>query len=666
MCRNYTYGQVPVQQFWMLNRSTVSDTLVWDVGPWNRQINNGSGTLLVTNPVWTANKGNTNTKWNVCKNAVFGGNLGTGAAGTVTLGAAVNSVKSISFFPAASGNFTINSQSITTTCATDLPVFVSAGLQPTIASILTGTNSLIKNGAGALVLTGTNTYSGITNINGGILQIGAGGSAGSIPSASQVNIANNAILFWDIINGSQVLPNPISGAGSVQVKVAGNMSNTGGGDGTLSQITNTTNNYTGGTNILGGFVRANNAYLGTGTVSLQGGGLCGTGTSMTWSSNPINVPTGSTGYLRSFSNVTTTFATPISGIGTLQLADSGAIILTGNNPFNGNIIMSGNGDFSINGTGTLGSGNFYGNIDNPSGRTLSWNGTVSQTFNGIISSTNGNFWFNSGNTTLAGGANVPGSNWYLNTPTTGGIVTQNITGGTYLFNSYQIFQNNVNNNNLTLNISGGNLTFTTLGMGGSTAGGASNNKNTLNLTGGTVNVTGTFFPYKWATNYVNIANATMIANTYHVGWVDTGPICYITINSGGLFGFNNLQVEGWRNNYIYLNGGTLRPCNIPATTFVSFTVQSNGGTIDNNGSNISIAQVVTGSGGLTFVGSGTTTISGSNAYSGGTTISGGTLTASNVNAFGTGVIIVKAGATLNKNGFAISNTVINNGGTINP
>lgn len=50
--------------------------------------------------------------------------------------------------------------------------------------------------------------------------------------------------------------------------------------------------------------------------------------------------------------------------------------------------------------------------------------------------------------------------------------------------------------------------------------------------------------------------------------------------------------------------------------------------------------------------------------SGGTTINGGTLTAGHVSAFGTGAITVNAGATLNRNGFAISNTIVNNGGSV--
>lgn len=64
------------------------------------------------------------------------------------------------------------------------------------------------------------------------------------------------------------------------------------------------------------------------------------------------------------------------------------------------------------------------------------------------------------------------------------------------------------------------------------------------------------------------------------------------------------------------------------------------------------------------VGTGTQTFSGASTYTAGTTINGGTLQAGHVSAFGTGTITVNAGATLDRNGFAIANAIVNNGGTV--
>lgn len=68
-------------------------------------------------------------------------------------------------------------------------------------------------------------------------------------------------------------------------------------------------------------------------------------------------------------------------------------------------------------------------------------------------------------------------------------------------------------------------------------------------------------------------------------------------------------------------------------------------------------------GGVTVV-TGTLLLGGDNDYSSGTVINGGQAVAGSLTAFGTGSITINSGGTLNKNGFAIANTIINNGGTV--
>jgi autotransporter-associated beta strand protein len=63
-------------------------------------------------------------------------------------------------------------------------------------------------------------------------------------------------------------------------------------------------------------------------------------------------------------------------------------------------------------------------------------------------------------------------------------------------------------------------------------------------------------------------------------------------------------------------------------------------------------------------GSGSMTLSGANTYSAGTTITGGTLIAGGTSAFGTGAVTVGNGAILDLASLAVSNTLANNGGTI--
>jgi autotransporter-associated beta strand protein len=57
------------------------------------------------------------------------------------------------------------------------------------------TLSVTKTGSGTQILTGTNSYTGTTTISSGVLQIGNGGTTGSL-SASSV-ITNNASLVFN-------------------------------------------------------------------------------------------------------------------------------------------------------------------------------------------------------------------------------------------------------------------------------------------------------------------------------------------------------------------------------------------------------------------------------------------------------------------------------------
>ena len=54
------------------------------------------------------------------------------------------------------------------------------GVTATVASELRGTQGLHKTDFGALVLTGNNNYTGATTVSDGVLQLGDGGTSGSI------------------------------------------------------------------------------------------------------------------------------------------------------------------------------------------------------------------------------------------------------------------------------------------------------------------------------------------------------------------------------------------------------------------------------------------------------------------------------------------------------
>ena len=74
--------------------------------------------------------------------------------------------------------------------------------------------SLTKLGANTLILTGSNTYSGVTTVSSGTLQVGNGGSGASIGGSSGVILANNSALVFNHA-GSSSVAGAITGNGSL-------------------------------------------------------------------------------------------------------------------------------------------------------------------------------------------------------------------------------------------------------------------------------------------------------------------------------------------------------------------------------------------------------------------------------------------------------------------
>ena len=134
-------------------------------------------------------------------------------------------------------------------------------------STASGTGAIIKTGGGTLVLAGSNSYSGTTRINAGMLQVGNGGTSGNLSAADAIAITNNGTLAFKR-SDSVTFPGTISGTGSLSQLGSGTLTLTGD------------NTYAGGTTISAGTLLVNNTTgLGTGSVTVQDSGLLGgTGT----------------------------------------------------------------------------------------------------------------------------------------------------------------------------------------------------------------------------------------------------------------------------------------------------------------------------------------------------------------------------------------------------
>lgn len=212
------------------------------------------------------------------------------------------------------------------------------GLGAVLGSVATATNvsgGLTKTGAGTLTLSGTNSYTGATNVNQGTLQAG---STTGFSSASAFVVASGATLQTA---GRSNTIGSLAGLGTVENASATAATLTVGNDGTSTsfdgviqdgtgagtlgltktgagtQTLSNTNTYTGVTNINGGTLSVTGS-LGATTVNVNNGGtLAGTG-AIGGGTSTVNVSAGGT------------IAPGVNGIGTLSLnpliLNSGALL----------------------------------------------------------------------------------------------------------------------------------------------------------------------------------------------------------------------------------------------------------------------------------------------------------------------------------------------------
>jgi len=331
-------------------------------------IHGGSGTWNNVATNWTNVDATANAAWNKGF-AIFGG-----TAGTVTLGDNINfggmQFMTDGYIIAAPGAQTL-------IAATSTIIRVDPGVTATIsAPIVDGSSAadVTKTDQGTLILTGTNTYTGGTTISTGTLQLGNGGTTGSIVG----NVADNGILAFNR-SDSVTFGGAISGTGSVtQV-------------GTGTTILTGNNSYTGGTIISAGTLEAgsaaafslNSEFTVNSILDLHGfnstiGSLSGTGTVLNNGSTAAALTACNDNASSTFSGVLE------NGTSALQLTKSGTgvLTLTGNNTYSGGTTVSA-GTLQLGNGGTTGS--VAGNvIDNG---ILAFNRSDSVTFNGVISGT---------------------------------------------------------------------------------------------------------------------------------------------------------------------------------------------------------------------------------------------------------------------------------------
>ncbi|MDB5188382.1 MAG: outer rane autotransporter barrel protein, partial [Candidatus Kaiserbacteria bacterium] len=305
----------------------------------NGAIDGGNGVWSVTVPNWTDVNGQSNGAMAPQPGfAVF-----EAAPGTVTVDDSAGAV-SVTGMQFASSGYTVTGDAITLASgAANIRVgdgtAAGAGYSATIASVLTGDGTLIKTDLGTLILTGANTYTGGTSINAGTLQIGNGGTTGSI--VGDINL-NGTLIFdrSDVMNfNSRIFSN-----NAIVIQA---------GSGTT--ILGTSQSYSGQTIISAGTLQGASASFGSSSI-LDNATLM------------INQATDAV------------FANVISGAGTFIKQGAGTLALVGASDFTGTTDIE-QGTLQIGAGGTDGS--ITGNIlDNA---TLSFDRSDAVAFGGVIS-----------------------------------------------------------------------------------------------------------------------------------------------------------------------------------------------------------------------------------------------------------------------------------------
>ena len=245
-----------------------------------------------------------------------------------------------------------------------------------------------QSGTGTTTLTGANTYTGGTTISGGTLQVGNGGTTGSITG----NVTDNGTLA---VNRSDTwtLRGAISGSGAVQKSGAGTLALTG------------TNTYTGGTTVSAG------------TLSISSDANLGSGGTLALEANTALAFTAGGTYSHSI----TIAGDPTFDVSTGLTVTQSGVIADGGVP--GDVVKTGGGTLILSATNT------YTGTTTVNAGTLSVNGaiassTVTVNSGGILGG-NGTV----GPTTIAsGGALAPGNS--IGTITVGGNLTFN-AGSSY-------------------------------------------------------------------------------------------------------------------------------------------------------------------------------------------------------------------------------------------
>lgn len=498
-----------------------------------------------------------------------------------------------------------------------------------VGGVISGTgNYLAKLGGGTLTLTAANAH-GSTFVDAGTLQVGAGGTTGSIPGSSSISSPGTLRYFR---SDTPTLANAFSGSGTLAFK----------GTGTSGQ-----SSYT---------LTGNNSSL-TGTLSIEAGARVGSTTAnQLGAAANVNVASGGQAFLNggTYAN-----AFNIAGNGWTETAGQlGALRVTGSANITGPVTLTADARISpYNGTGTI-SGSLSGT------NNLEINATSSASFTGTLTYSGDGSAFTGAATVSQGTLNLTGSlGGPVNVSSTSYAATlagEGSIGGT-----------------LTLGAVGKGATLSTNPntSGALTVTGALNVAETGTVTAVTFSpaptAAGTYTVINHGGTTATAANFSLASYRSPVFDTTTNPNAVtVSFTSGSLVWKGNASAAwdinttaNWLNatpaadSYFELDGVTF---NDSATSFaptLAGTVNPSSVTFSNSVSDYTLsgAGAIAGPTGLTKSGTASVTLSTANTYTGNVTVNAGKLILGNAAALGSStsgakLVTVNSGAQIDLNG----------------
>lgn len=573
----------------------------------------------------------------------------------------------------------------------------------TYGGVISREGAVVQRGTGTTVLTGTNTYTGGTTIEAGTLQLGNGGTSGSIVG----DVTDNGVLAFNR-SDNVTFANVISGTGDVRqigtgiTTLTANHDYSGethvdagalvlSGGGTIGNTSLTAVRGAGVMTVAGGTSSLTTGALAVADMSGDSGilNINGGGTVNVTGGSPINVGLGTINVDGAGSALTALTALHVgldaTGVGSVNVSNGGHISTDGgtiglSEESQGAVLVEGAGSEWVNAgeltVGDAGAGTLT--IAN-GGKVLAASSTIGSGGTGeVLVGGQDSSWENTGRLTVgaygAGSvriedrATVSNADAVIGSSARGDVV---VTGpGTTWASTGQLAVGSYDIG--TLAIENGAVVTSNQGYIGS--------GDTAN---GSVTITGPGSNWSTALN-INIGNygtgALLIEDGARVQAGDGVELGFSATDASGTLTLRGTPATrailetshiraGLGTANLTIDGGIVRATQDNSDFIAGFGTQeafigANGAVIDTNDHDIGIAAQFGGTGGLTKTGAGILILSGANAYAGETHVEAGTLLVNGDQSLATGLTSVASGASLGGIGTIGADVTIADGGTL--